>query len=207
MGCLTHHGPPPAPHPPQEVQQTSPCRTEIRNSRGPTRGPVPRCAVVGRGCSRRCGQQQECGPNDGTSRGSWAWRQRTSTMSWTGLPGSYGRPTAPVTGSGTSRRCTDRRPLRSARPFTGGLFDDGVRMDRFDTFFGNRYFDAYDAWRRDRSGPRCWREAFGLLDDADTIIVQHLILGVNAHINSTWPSPPRGPAQARPSTRYGATFC
>ncbi|MGX1548092.1 DUF5995 family protein [Streptomyces adustus] len=65
----------------------------------------------------------------------------------------------------------------------GGRFEDGARMDRFDTFFGNRYFDAYDAWRRDRSGPRCWRETFGLLDDADTIIVQHLILGVNAHIN------------------------
>ncbi|GED83274.1 DUF5995 family protein [Streptomyces sp. 6-11-2] len=65
----------------------------------------------------------------------------------------------------------------------GGLFDDGARMDRFDTLFGNRYFDAYDAWRRDRSGPRCWRETFGLLDEADTIIVQHLILGVNAHIN------------------------
>jgi hypothetical protein len=64
-----------------------------------------------------------------------------------------------------------------------GLFDDAARMDRFDTLFGNRYFDAYDAWRRDRSGPRCWREAFGLLDDADTVIVQHLILGVNAHIN------------------------
>ncbi|CAM3741308.1 DUF5995 domain-containing protein [Kibdelosporangium persicum] len=64
-----------------------------------------------------------------------------------------------------------------------GLFDDGPRMDRFDTLFGNRYFDAYDAWRRDRTGPRCWREAFGLLHDPDTIIVQHLMLGVNAHIN------------------------
>lgn len=64
-----------------------------------------------------------------------------------------------------------------------GLFDDGPRMDRFDTLFGNRYFDALDAWRRDRSGPRCWREAFTLLDDPDAIIVQHLTLGVNAHIN------------------------
>jgi hypothetical protein len=64
-----------------------------------------------------------------------------------------------------------------------GLFDDGERMDRFDTAFGNRYFDAHDAWRRDRRGPRCWREAFGLLDDAGTVIIQHLLLGVNAHIN------------------------
>ncbi len=64
-----------------------------------------------------------------------------------------------------------------------GRFDDGARMDRFDTLFGNRYFAAYDAWCRDRSGPRCWRTAFGLLDDDDTVIVQHLVLGVNAHIN------------------------
>ncbi|TDD96442.1 DUF5995 family protein [Actinomadura rubrisoli] len=65
----------------------------------------------------------------------------------------------------------------------GGRFDDGARMDRFDTLFGNRYFDAYDAWRRDQGGPRCWRETFGLLRAGDTIIVQHLVLGVNAHIN------------------------
>jgi len=64
-----------------------------------------------------------------------------------------------------------------------GQFEDGARMDRFDTLFGNRYFAAYDAWRRDRGGPRCWRETFGLLDDSDTVIVQHLVLGVNAHIN------------------------
>jgi len=64
-----------------------------------------------------------------------------------------------------------------------GQFEDGPRMDRFDTLFGNRYFEAHDAWLRDRSGPRCWRETFGLLEDSDTVIVQHLILGVNAHIN------------------------
>jgi hypothetical protein len=64
-----------------------------------------------------------------------------------------------------------------------GLFEDAARMDRFDTIFSDRYFAAYDSWRRDHSGPRCWREAFGKLDDPDTIIVQHLVLGVNAHIN------------------------
>lgn len=64
-----------------------------------------------------------------------------------------------------------------------GLFDDAARMDRFDTVFSERYFSAYGSWRRDRSGPHCWREAFGLLDDRGTIIVQHLVVGVNAHIN------------------------
>ncbi|MEJ3750864.1 DUF5995 family protein [Actinomycetes bacterium KLBMP 9797] len=64
-----------------------------------------------------------------------------------------------------------------------GEFEDGARMDRFDTIFGNRYLAAYDAWRQDRGGPRCWRETFGLLGSRDTIIVQHLLLGVSAHIN------------------------
>jgi hypothetical protein len=62
-------------------------------------------------------------------------------------------------------------------------FDDGERMSRFDAAFGNRYFDALDAWRRDQNGPNCWREAFRLLAEPDTIIIQHLLLGVNAHIN------------------------
>ncbi|MEU7102250.1 DUF5995 family protein [Streptomyces longwoodensis] len=69
------------------------------------------------------------------------------------------------------------------RAIHSGLFDDGARMNRFDTAFGNRYFDAHDAWRRNRTSPRCWREGFGLLENADTVIVQHLLLGVNAHIN------------------------
>jgi hypothetical protein len=64
-----------------------------------------------------------------------------------------------------------------------GRFDDGQRMSRFDAIFGNRYFDALDAWRRDRTGPRCWRVTFELTQRADALIVQHLLLGVSAHIN------------------------
>lgn len=64
-----------------------------------------------------------------------------------------------------------------------GRFEDGERMSRFDALFGNRYFDALDAWRRSRGGPGCWQIAFELTGRADSIIVQHLLLGVNAHIN------------------------
>lgn len=64
-----------------------------------------------------------------------------------------------------------------------GRFDDGQRMSRFDALFGNRYFDALDAWLRRRGGPRCWRVAFEMTRQADAIIVQHLLLGVNAHVN------------------------
>lgn len=64
-----------------------------------------------------------------------------------------------------------------------GTFDDGPRMDRFDTAFGNRFFAALDAWQTGAEPPRCWRVAFELTLDPDTIILQHLLLGVNAHIN------------------------
>lgn len=62
-------------------------------------------------------------------------------------------------------------------------FDDGPRMDRFDTVFGNRYFAALSAWQTGHEPPKCWRVAFDLLTNEDTIVLQHLLLGVNAHIN------------------------
>jgi len=73
--------------------------------------------------------------------------------------------------------------LEVKRGIDEGLFDDGPRMDRFDTAFGNRYFEALVAWESGRKPPKCWRVAFDLLTNEDTIILQHLLLGVNAHIN------------------------
>jgi non-ribosomal peptide synthetase component F len=73
--------------------------------------------------------------------------------------------------------------VRVRQAIQAGRFDDGQRMSRFDALFGNRYFDALDSWLRDRSGPASWRVAFEMTRNADTIIVQHLLLGVNAHIN------------------------
>lgn len=73
--------------------------------------------------------------------------------------------------------------LEVKRGIDAGRFQDGPRMDRFDTAFGNRYFEALAAWEAGREPPKCWRVAFDLLTSDDTIILQHLLLGVNAHIN------------------------
>lgn len=70
-----------------------------------------------------------------------------------------------------------------ADAITDGRFEDGPRMSRFDAAFGNRYFDALDAWRAGRPCPASWRETFGLLGSRTAVIGQHLTLGVNAHIN------------------------
>ncbi|EME66799.1 MULTISPECIES: DUF5995 family protein [Rhodococcus] len=61
-----------------------------------------------------------------------------------------------------------------------GWFDDGPRMSRFDALFANRYFDAYLA---DAAAARCWRVAFDAVRSGQSVILQNLLLGINAHIN------------------------
>jgi hypothetical protein len=73
--------------------------------------------------------------------------------------------------------------LEVKRGIAAGRFDDGARMDRFDTAFGNRYFAALHTWEQGDEAPKSWQIAFDLLTNDDTILLQHLLLGVNAHIN------------------------
>jgi hypothetical protein len=70
------------------------------------------------------------------------------------------------------------------RAIERGEFEDDDRMCRFDAAFGNRYFGAVRRWHDDADRPAdAWREAFRLHDDDGSVIVQHLLLGLNAHIN------------------------
>jgi hypothetical protein len=64
-----------------------------------------------------------------------------------------------------------------------GFFDDGPRMDRFDALFANRYFAAYEAWRSGGKPSKCWQVAFLGMRSGELIILQDLLLGINAHIN------------------------
>ncbi|MEZ4266535.1 MAG: DUF5995 family protein [Myxococcota bacterium] len=64
-----------------------------------------------------------------------------------------------------------------------GRFDDGPRMERLDVVFANRYIDAYDAFAAGRPLSRSWVLAFKAAQSSDLIVLQHLLLGMNAHIN------------------------
>ena len=64
-----------------------------------------------------------------------------------------------------------------------GYFDDNARMERLDVIFANRYLDAYDAYRAGRSPARSWKFAFDAAGRWPYIVLQHLFLGMNAHIN------------------------
>lgn len=62
-------------------------------------------------------------------------------------------------------------------------FDDGVRMEKLDVNFANRYLAAYDAWRAGGVPSASWRAAFDAAAADAPLVLQHLLLGINAHIN------------------------
>ena len=69
------------------------------------------------------------------------------------------------------------------RRIESGFFDDGARMNRLDTRFANRYFEAFDAFRAGGRPTGCWRVALEAGTRSDLMVLQHLLLGMNAHIN------------------------
>lgn len=62
-------------------------------------------------------------------------------------------------------------------------FDDPERMERFDVIFASRYLDALRSFEAGGPPTRSWQVAFEATSDRNAIILQHLILGMNAHIN------------------------
>ena len=64
-----------------------------------------------------------------------------------------------------------------------GVFDDSARMERFTAVFATRYFDALRTWQEGGEPPRCWRIAFEAASRRDRLVLQHIVLGINAHIN------------------------
>ena len=63
------------------------------------------------------------------------------------------------------------------------FFDDGKRMQRLDVLFANRYLEAYEQARAGKQPTKSWQFAFDVSDEWWPIVLQHLLLGINAHIN------------------------
>jgi Family of unknown function (DUF5995) len=73
--------------------------------------------------------------------------------------------------------------LKVKQGIAAGFFDDGPRMDRFDALFASRYFTAYDAFRSGGQPTKSWQLAFQSTQSGGLIILQDLLVGINAHIN------------------------
>jgi hypothetical protein len=61
-------------------------------------------------------------------------------------------------------------------------FEDNARMQIMDVAFANLYLDAFNKYRNHEPISDSWKIAFDAKSEKLTII-QHLILGMNAHIN------------------------
>ena len=64
-----------------------------------------------------------------------------------------------------------------------GEFADGPRMERLDVAFANRYLAAYSAYTHAQPCSACWHVAFEDTKNAKLLVIQQMLLGMNAHIN------------------------
>lgn len=64
----------------------------------------------------------------------------------------------------------------------GDVFEDNPRMARLDVLFANRFLDAYDTYVAGGTPTMPWKLAFDDLKNRELMVVQHLLLGMNAHI-------------------------
>ena len=73
--------------------------------------------------------------------------------------------------------------VRVRDAITAGRFEDGPRMERFDIIFASRYLDAIERFWGNQQPSASWAEVFQARDAWSPIILQHLLLGMHAHIN------------------------
>ena len=90
------------------------------------------------------------------------------------------RALAAADASGYFPALYSRVTARIGASIEAGAFADGPGLDRFATRFASHYTVAADDHQR---GARCWQACWSVAGDTRLLIVQHLLLGINAHVN------------------------
>jgi len=62
-------------------------------------------------------------------------------------------------------------------------FDDGLQMEKLDILFAKRYIDAWHSWKNKKQVTQSWEKAFSIANRRSYLVLQHLLMGMNAHIN------------------------
>lgn len=65
----------------------------------------------------------------------------------------------------------------------GGEFNNPELLAVLDVVFANRYIEAFDAYHQGRPLTRAWKIAFDTDQRHALMVIQHVLLGMNAHIN------------------------
>ena len=76
-----------------------------------------------------------------------------------------------------------RVTIRVKEGIEKGEFDDGPRMERLDIQFANRYLEALEQYAQGKECTESWKRTFIVAQRRLPIVLQHLMLGMNAHIN------------------------
>ncbi len=63
------------------------------------------------------------------------------------------------------------------------MFEDGPRMEQLDICFAGRYLQAWTAYTSQQRCSNAWYAAFEACGNRQLIVLQHLMTGINAHIN------------------------
>ena len=64
-----------------------------------------------------------------------------------------------------------------------GVFENPERMEKLDIIFARRYLDAYFAYQANEKVSESWKIAFDLSPRYWPIVLQHILIGMNAHIS------------------------
>ncbi len=62
-------------------------------------------------------------------------------------------------------------------------FENNTRMDKLDALFAQRYIDAYNCYYSKSPCSTSWKTVFDCCNEPSLIVLQHLLLGINTHIN------------------------
>ncbi|BAP29147.1 uncharacterized protein CHSO_0110 [Chryseobacterium sp. StRB126] len=62
-------------------------------------------------------------------------------------------------------------------------FEDNPRMTMLDIAFAQRYLEAWESYSKGKKCTNSWYIAFEATKNKDLLILQHIFLGMNAHIN------------------------
>jgi len=62
-------------------------------------------------------------------------------------------------------------------------FSDGKRMEHLDVMFANRYLQAWEAYTNKQQCTNAWCASFDACKNNDLVVLQHLLIGINTHIN------------------------
>ncbi len=73
--------------------------------------------------------------------------------------------------------------LRIKEGILNNEFENNQRMERLDVLFANRYINAYECLDNNKPLTQSWKKAFEATKNQNLLIMQHLLLGINAHIN------------------------